>query len=533
MAIRDFLREGLDSGWRVTDASRLQENEQLETDVVVVGTGAGGATAAEVLQAAGLDVILVEEGTFRTSADFRMEEVEAFRWQFQEGALRRTASGDINLLQGHMAGGSTAVSWGTMYDPPAQTLEYWRDQREVLALNPDVLAPVLAQVRARLHVAKWTTRRNENNDILREGCRRLGWNWRDMERAVRGCWNLGYCSMGCPTNAMQSTLTTSLPALLRKGVRLYTRLRCERLAHRGDQVTEMLCQAQESRGVFDTGVQVRIRARHFVLAAGGIGTPGILLRSAVPDPYKRIGRRTFLHPVVISRAVFEQQVDPYHGAPQSAQCDHFLFPRGATGPMGFRIEAVPLHPVLWAGTLPAVGEQHARWMSELPHTNCLAALLRDGFDPGSQGGHVWLDDFQHAHLSYPITDYTWDGVRRAWLAMAEIQFAAGARSVMPVHADARPYTRYSEARLAISTLEPDAPRTRFASAHVMGGCAMGNDPRHAVTNSRGRFHHLQNLSVLDGSLFPTGLGASPQLTVTAIALHLADQLAAELSPALS
>lgn len=533
MAIRDFLREGLEGDWPVTDASLLQQDEQLETDVVVVGTGAGGASAAEVLSAAGLNVIMVEEGTFRTTADFRMEELEAFRWQFHEGGLRRTSAGDVNLLQGRMAGGSTAVSWGSMYDPPAPTLDFWSGQRNVLALSREVLQPVLRDVRKRLHVSTWTTRRNENNDILREGCRRLGWRWKPMERAVRGCWNLGYCSMGCPTNAMQSTLTTSLPALLRNGVRLFTRLRCERLVHHGEQVQELVCNALEPRGVFTSGVRVRIRARHFVLAAGGIGTPGILLRSSVPDPHRRIGRRTFLHPVVISRALFEQQVDPYHGAPQSAQSDHFLFPNGALGEMGFRIEAVPLHPVLWAGTLPAHGERHARWMGELPNTNCLASFLRDGFDAGSQGGQVYLDEYRHAHLDYPFTDYVWEGVRRAWLAMAEIQFAAGARSVMPVHADARPYTRYSEARFAISTLEPDAPRTRFASAHVMGGCAMGNDPKHAVANSRGRFHHLENLSIMDASLFPTSLGASPQLTVIAIATHFADQLAAELAPRLT
>ncbi len=533
MSIRDFLREGLEAEWSVTDASRLVKSRRIETDVVIVGTGAGGASAAEVLTTAGLKVVLVEEGVFRTTRDFRMEEVDAYRWQLQEGGLRRTAAGDVNLLQGRMAGGSTAISWGTMYDPPPETLQFWRDARDVLALNPEMLAPVLAQVRARLRVGPWTTQRNENNDVLDQGCSRLGWHVDRMERAVRGCWNLGYCSMGCPTNAMQSTLTTSLPAVLREGARLYTRLRCERLVHAKGRVEEMVCRALEPNGVKKTGVTIRIRARHFILAAGGLASPGILLRSSVPDPYRRIGRRTFLHPVVLSRALFEQQVDPYHGAPQSAQCDHFLFPNGAVGRMGFRIEALPLHPVLWSATLPAVGERHARWMGELPHTNCLAALLRDGFDSGSQGGHVWLDDFRHAHLSYPFTDYVWNGVRRAWLAMAEIQFAAGARTVMPVHADARPYARYSEARSAIAALAPDAPRTRFASAHVMGGCAMGNDPQHAVTNSRGRFHHLENLSVMDGSLFPTSLGASPQLTIIAIATHFADHLAAELQPQLS
>ncbi len=530
MAIRDFLREGIDGGWLVTDASALEENQQLEADVVIVGSGAGGATAAEVLTLAGLDVILLEEGVFRTTADFRMVEKDAFRWQYQEGALRRTAAGDINLLQGRMVGGSTGVSWGTLYKPPPETLRHWREHRAARGFDSETLSPYLDKTIQRLSGGPWTTKLNENNTILQEGCDAMGWRWERMHRMVRGCWNLGYCAMGCPTNASQSALVTSIPEALKNKLRLYTRLRCERIAHQNEQVSVLHARALEANGVEATGQRIEIRARHYILAAGAIGSPGILLRSSVPDPHRRLGRRTFLHPVVLSRATFEQKIDPYHGAPQSAQCDHFLFPQGATGPMGFRIEAIPLHPQLWAGTLPGLGEQHARWMSELSQTNCLAALLRDGFAPGSQGGSVWLDDFLHAHLSYPLTDYVWEGVRRAWLAMAEIQFAAGARTVMPVHADAQPYRRYSQARAAIQSLAPDAPRTRFASAHVMGGCALGENPQHAVVNSLGRHHQLGNLSVMDGSVFPTGLGASPQLTITALASRFAELLAAELLP---
>lgn len=531
MAIRDFLREGLDGGWPVVDATALDADVELETDIVVVGTGAGGASAAEVLAGTGLRVLLIEEGLFRTTGDFRMREMESFRWQYQEGALRRTEAGDVNLLQGRMVGGSTGVSWGTFYDPPVQTLNHWAEHNRVTGLGGEQLEPVLKTVRDRLGVRPWTTKPNGNNSLLQEGCDRLGWRWERMDRAVRGCWNLGYCAMGCPTNALQSTLVSSIPALLGRGnVTLYTRLRAERLVHHGDRVTQLECRALRADGVLGNGHRVQIRARHYLLAAGGIGTPGVLLRSAVPDPHRRLGRRTFLHPVVLSRAVFEQRVDPYHGAPQSAHCSHFLFPQGSTGPMGFRIETLPLHPVLWAGTLPGHGERHARWMSELPHTGCLVALMRDGFDPGSQGGSVALDETGYAHLSYPFTDYIWEGVRRAWLAMAEIQFAAGARSVLPVHADAQAFTRYSQARSAIESLAPDAPRTRFASAHVMGGCAMGDDPQYSVVNSDGRHHQLENLSVMDGSLFPTSLGASPQLAITAISQLLATRLAGQLQP---
>jgi choline dehydrogenase-like flavoprotein len=76
-----------------------------------------------------------------------------------------------------------------------------------------------------------------------------------------------------------------------------------------------------------------------------------------------------------------------------------------------------------------------------------------------------------------------------------------------------------------------AVRTRVVSAHVMGGCPLGPDARRAVVDERGRHHHLANLSVHDGSLFPTSIGANPQLSIYGIVARMASALAEELAPA--
>jgi choline dehydrogenase-like flavoprotein len=72
---------------------------------------------------------------------------------------------------------------------------------------------------------------------------------------------------------------------------------------------------------------------------------------------------------------------------------------------------------------------------------------------------------------------------------------------------------------------------RVVSAHVMGGCAMGPDARHAVVDEDGRHHHLRNLSVHDGSIFPTSLATNPQLSIYAFSARSAAALARELRPA--
>ena len=101
-----------------------------------------------------------------------------------------------------------------------------------------------------------------------------------------------------------------------------------------------------------------------------------LLRSDVPDPHRTIGKRTFLHPVNVVFAQFDEDVLPWYGAPQSIYSDHFQWKDGATGPMGFKIEALPLHPALASSLIEGYGAQHAQEMRQLQHTNGLLALLR-------------------------------------------------------------------------------------------------------------------------------------------------------------
>jgi choline dehydrogenase-like flavoprotein len=122
-----------------------------------------------------------------------------------------------------------------------------------------------------------------------------------------------------------------------------------------------------------------------------------------------------------------------------------------------------------------------------------------------------------------------DGARRALLSMAEIQFAAGARSVTPAHEHAVPYRNWTEARAAINQLSLDPQLLMMKSAHVMGGCAMAATPEQGVVRPDGKHWQVANVSVHDGSLFPTSIGANPQLSVYGLANRLATRLAQELS----
>jgi choline dehydrogenase len=273
---------------------------------------------------------------------------------------------------------------------------------------------------------------------------------------------------------------------------------------------------------------VTIKAKHFVAAGGAINTPALLLRSQLPDPHQLLGKRTLIHPVVLSLAQMPERIDPFHGAPQSTASDHFQWKDGATGPMGYKLEVPPIFPGIGAGVLNAFGDDLRTEMAALPHTNAVLALLRDGFVDASPGGSIRLADDGSPMLDYELSDFVWEGVRRAYLSMAELQFAAGAQRVRQAHLDANYQTSWSEAKKAIAELPLKKFRATLFTAHLMGGCAMSQNPKRGVVDSSGRHHQLANLSVMDGSVFPTSIGANPQLSIYGLTAQNVSALAKEL-----
>lgn len=527
--INDPYIAGIAAGWKTYDGSRLTADLDLDADVVIIGSGAGGGTSAEILANAGLKVVILEEGPLKTSSDFKMREAVAYPELYQESAARKTKDKGIQILQGRCVGGSTTVNWTSSFRTPDAVLNWWAVKHGVKGHDSASLKPWFEKMEDRLGIAPWTVAPNANNHLLAVGAGKLGIASAAIRRNVKGCWNLGYCGMGCPTNAKQSMLVSTIPAALSKGAILVSRCRADGFEMRGERITGVVAGAMDARGAHVGPHKVRVKARHVVLAAGAIGSPAVLTRAAVADPHKLAGKRTFLHPTVVCGAFMPDKVEGWSGAPQSVYSDHFLDTQAIDGPIGFKLEAPPLHPLLTATTLGGYGQSHADLMVRMPNLHVLIALMRDGFHEHSEGGAVYLNSDGTPALDYPLNDYLWDGARRALLAMAEIQFAAGAGQVQPNHEDSSLYSSWAEAKKAIAALPMKVLRTRVVSAHVMGGAPMSDDPKRGVVTSEGRHHQIENLHVFDGSIFPTSLGVNPQLSIYGLVAKLASGLAAALT----
>lgn len=495
----------------VVEGQTLEGHVDVDADVCIVGSGAGGAVAAAHLAKAGLRVVVLEEGGYFTKDRFRGLEEETYPNLYQESGQRTSKDLSVGIYQGRAVGGTTVVNWTTCFRTPEETVERWRTHHGVGHVDHAALTPHWEAVEARLGIEKIPLDIvNRNNRLLWDGCQKLSMQVDTLYRNVRACGHTGYCGMGCPLDAKQSMLITYLPDAMDAGATVLSRCRVDKLTFDGNQVGALHGKLLDAFGLGETGATVKVRAKHFILSAGAIGSPTILLRSGAPDPNDRLGRRTFLHPVVVSAADFGEPINGFYGAPQGVASHHFAH-RGDD--VGYFLEAAPLYPLLMATAMPGWGLQHRELMENLPNFAAHLALAIDGHHDGEEGGRVEVLPSGRPVLDYVVSDRIWRTFREAQKTMAKVQLAAGAKRIFTLHTD--PIRIESDKDIAQLDSAPFAAnQVGVFSAHQMGGCGMSDDATKGVVRSEDlRHHQIENLHVVDGSVFPTSCGVNPQLSI--------------------
>lgn len=491
--------------------SDVTSDLNLECDVCIVGSGAGGSHVAERLSAAGKSVIVLEEGGYHTSEEFNLSEPDMFYLLYQEHGNRATADLSIAILQGRAVGGTTVVNWTTSFRTPKHVMEYWTEHFGT-EVTHEQLIPHWERVEERLNIREVPLDfMNRNNKVLWDGATKLGWEPHLLRRNVKGCASLGYCGMGCAIDAKQSMLITMLPDAVKNGAKVYGNCRVETVSADGRRISKVNGVVLDPVTEKPTGRKITVQAKVTVLSGGAINNPALLLRSKIGNRNERVGKRTFLHPVVASLGEFADPIDPFYGAPQSVASHYF---ERRQGKMGFFLEAAPLFPMFSGAASSEMGEELGEAMKALYRTNALAAIGIDGFDPSDrdEGAVVTLKAGGKPKVDYKWTPRLIEMLREGNLRLAEIQLAAGAERVRSLHT--RPVIVKGQADLEkLRTADFGPLRVKCFTAHQMGGCIMGKDPKVSVVDPKLKHHEFDNLFVVDGSVFPTSLGVNPQLSI--------------------
>jgi len=491
----------------------------LASDVCVIGSGAGGATAAAVLSAAGCEVIVLEAGGYFDDADFDGDALRAFERLYAEAGNAATSDLSVNLLAGECLGGGTVVNFCTSFRTPDDVRAEWASAG-IPWFASEEYTRSLDAVCARLSVNLEHNRVSAREQIFQRGLQSLGWHCAPMPRNVIGCEQgkiCGHCGFGCSIGAKQSAVKTWLADAQEAGARFFVETRAERVRVEGG--TAVGVEARTRRGQ-----RVSVRCKAVVIACGAIHTPALLLRSGLRNEH--IGRHLYLHPVSNISGIFPEEIRPWEGTMQAVYSDQFRF---LSGNYGVKYETAALQPTIQASVLPWREPEHYRLLlSKLPQTVGIGALVRD-----RDGGRVTVDREGHPVSDYTLTAFDRKHLRLGFVGAARILEAAGAELIFSPHAKWCAYEPGRRGSLgsfvqAMDSAGWDAGQLALFSFHIMGTTRMGGSPNTSATNPEGQTWEVRNLYVMDGSTFPSASGVNPMISIEAIANRSASVLAAEL-----
>jgi choline dehydrogenase-like flavoprotein len=499
----------------------------LEADAVVVGSGAGGGVVAAELAEAGRSVVVVEAGPFVDESTMPNDELDAFARLYLNLGLLTTWDGSVTMLAGTGVGGGTLVNWMTSIAAPTDVRAEWSKDHGLEGVEDGTeWTADVAAIEADLGVAEATHIPPKDAIILR-GARALGWEAAPTRRNAAQCGDCGSCPFGCRRGTKQSGIRAHLARAASAGARIVPDAAVQRVILEDGRAAGV-------EALLADGRRVVVRARTVVLAAGALRTPAILQRTGVR--HGAIGRYLRLHPVTVVAGWFDEPVEMWRGTMQAARS--LEFSGGDAGRRGYAIESAPGHPGLMALALPWEGrEAHAKVMASAGHIAPFIAVTRDGGE-----GRATLTRAGRVRLDYRLDASGIATLRHALVQMARIARAAGASKIIAVGTPPRWHqadggdeaARFARFEEALGSFDFGANRGAVFSAHQMGSVRMGSDVRSHPCDPWGRVraggrgdYVIRGLYVGDGSVFPTGIGVNPMITIMALARRVSRVILAE------
>ncbi len=493
----------------------IDRDTQLDCDVCVIGSGAGGGVAAAVLAQAGLDVVVLEAGGHYEDRDFHLSELDAYRRLYVGAAAITSTDGGIGLLAGTCLGGTTTINYTTSFRTPDEIRAEWGEP----FTSPEYDASLDA-VSERLAVNMEEGRPSKRDEAMGRGLERLGWHVEAMPRNTRGCEQgvvCGRCGFGCPLGAKQSTLVTWLVDAATAGARIVTSTRARRI-----DIAHGAARAVEART--NDGHLLHVRARAVVVCGGALHTPVLLHASGLSNP--KVGRHLHLHPTTGVSGVFDEEIRPWEGTMQALYSDQHSDLDGDG--YGLKYETAPVHPGLLAAFSPWPGAtEHAELMALLPRVAGIGLLLRDRTE-----GEVRPRRDGSPRVRYRLGRTDVEHVRTGLDGAAQILEAAGAERIFSSHQRLVSYepgrSRRESFVRGADAVGYGPGRCVFYGFHLMGTARMGDSPATSACRADGELWDLRNAVVVDGSAFPSASGVNPMITIEAIAHLNAAALAARL-----
>lgn len=499
-------------GKDVRDKPRVDEI----ADVVVIGSGAAGATAGRVLTEAGVDVVLLEEGPHVPQAELRSDMYTTFRRVWRDMGFQ-VAEGRCftPILQGSCIGGTTTVNGAIIHRMPKPIHDVWCKEHGLgEALPWDRLTQIWDQLDRELSVGPAPDAvYGRNNALMEQATRALGIRGNRIQRNVKDCEGSAHCNQGCPGARRQSMNNSYVPRAIAQGARVYADCRAKELVVENGRAVGVRGRFFD-RDARHQGPEITVRARRAViLAASAIQTPLFLLDNRIGRKSGLVGRRLQAHPGTGVVGVFDEPVRMWFGATQGYESTHYWEER-----MKFETVSMPLE--FGAARLPGFGADLMRRLGDYGNLAIWGVQIRSRAQGRVRKGLLSSKVIEYGLTEADIRDLK-IGVKR----LIEMMFAAGAREVLPgVHGLPERIHSVDEAKPLFDL--PDDPRLfHCIAAHLFGTAVMGTKAESSVVGPDFQSHEVPGLYVLDSSVFPTNMGVNPQHSICAMSWLAAERIA--------
>jgi choline dehydrogenase-like flavoprotein len=481
-------------------------------DVVVVGSGPGGAVVAYELAERGRDVVLIEEGPPFTPSDFVLDGSISMARTLREGGLRATRGFVMPTMQAIALGGGSLVNSAICVRAPVATLDSWCEEFALHRTRRVDLDPHYQAIEDFLGIAATPDEvQGPRNLLFRDACNALGISSEPIARNVHACRGSGECFTGCRARAKQSMDISYVPAAIRAGCRVLTSAQVASVERVGGRVSGV-------RGRFvapftgKASHRFRVDAKAVVLAAGCMATPVLLQKSGdLANRSGAVGRFLQFHPGVAIMGVFPGSTRPGFGATQGYQSLHFV-------PRGFKLETLWAPPGVLAVRIPGMGHDLKRNLAEFRRAavwdaiaSCNRSFGRVRTRPGT------LDPA----LSYRLDPRDVEILREALWVLAQLFFAGGAEKIIPGVNGLPDELHTLTSAEVLRRPAYGASDLTCGGNHAFSSTRMHGDPKQGVVDEDGRCHDVENLYVADTGILPRSPSVNPMLTAMALARRVA------------
>lgn len=498
---------------------------KIKADAIIIGSGAGGGVVANELSKAGWKVVVIEEGSYFTPANFTSDEFAMQSRLYRDAGFIVAEEQTLSIVQGRAIGGSTVVNWQTSLYPPTYVTDEWTNRFGFAGYARKDMEPFINEVEERLGVHQVPENLiNKNNNVLRKGSNALKLHPEVLRNNNRGCIGLGRCGLGCPINAKQSVFLTWIPDAITNGALVIANMRAQKIEDgKMKRVLAEFTPDPYEQAPKDIISKMELEAPVVILSAGAIEGPALLQRSGLGNGW--VGRNLKVHPTSTIFAKFPEDVNMWSGPPQSIVVKDGHNQDG-TG-YGFWLESAPYRPTLASALMPFYGKTQFETMKDYKKFQAGIVLVRDGADGEADAKVEWKWGKRKVYFQLTKTDGR--NMLRGLKMLAEIQVAAGATEL------AMPFTRFTEPLKVDKNSNFDwilnesfrGGELSVGSAHPHGSIQSSSTDKMGAVDANLELYGHKNIFVMDASVYPTGLSVNPQITTMSMAMRNSRRLGKE------